>query len=256
MREADVAIRLRRPTQPDLVQRKLFTVHNHAYASADYVHNHGLPQSADELDNHKILAFGPVPSFLDDLSWLERFGRAPGDPPRESAFRINSIYGLRRAVEAGLGIGVLPDYIVGDASMLMVMKGIRTASSIRVVGETGMAMLFGPTGADSVAADASVRLGSLKSMLMVLGPTAGRIEIVNTARRSYMMLLGDLRTGAQLAVLGPTGVFGNVLIVGRLDGDISAPEPGTANRLMVTGTGSTGTVTPIDAFEIYMGFTP
>jgi len=119
MREADVAIRLRRPTQPDLVQRKLFTVHNHAYASADYVHNHGLPQSADELDNHKILAFGPVPSFLDDLSWLERFGRAPGDPPRESAFRINSIYGLRRAVEAGLGIGVLPDYIVGDDSKLI-----------------------------------------------------------------------------------------------------------------------------------------
>ena len=119
MREADVAIRLRRPTQPDLVQRKLFTVHNHAYASADYVHNYGLPQSAEELDNHKILAFGPVPSFLDDLSWLERFGRAPGEPPRESAFRINSIYGLRRAVEAGLGIGVLPDYIVGDDSKLI-----------------------------------------------------------------------------------------------------------------------------------------
>ena len=119
MREADVAIRLRRPTQPDLIQRKLFTVHNHAYASAEYVQTFGMPQTLKELDEHKILAFGPVPSFLDDLSWLERVGRNAGEPPRESSFRINSIYGLRRAVEAGLGIAVLPDYIVGDSSSLI-----------------------------------------------------------------------------------------------------------------------------------------
>jgi hypothetical protein len=41
-----VAIRLRRPTQPDLIQRKLFTVHNHAYASPEYVQENGLPKSA------------------------------------------------------------------------------------------------------------------------------------------------------------------------------------------------------------------
>jgi DNA-binding transcriptional LysR family regulator len=118
MREADVAIRLRRPTQADLIQRKLFTVHNHAYASPEYVQENGLPQSLADLDKHKILAFGPVPSFLDDLSWLERFGREASDP-RPSTFRINSIYGLRRAVESGLGIAVLPDYIVGDESSLI-----------------------------------------------------------------------------------------------------------------------------------------
>ena len=37
MREADVAIRLRLPTQPDLIQRKLFSVHFHAYASPEYL---------------------------------------------------------------------------------------------------------------------------------------------------------------------------------------------------------------------------
>jgi DNA-binding transcriptional LysR family regulator len=118
MREADVAIRLRRPTQADLIQRKLFTVHNHAYASPEYVQENGLPQSLADLDKHKILAFGPVPSFLDDLSWLEKIGREASDP-RPSTFRINSIYGLRRAVESGLGIAVLPDYIVGDESSLI-----------------------------------------------------------------------------------------------------------------------------------------
>src|ERR1019366_649808 len=43
MREADVAIRLRQPTQPDLIQRKLFSVHFHAYASPDYLKRFGTP---------------------------------------------------------------------------------------------------------------------------------------------------------------------------------------------------------------------
>src|SRR5664279_2722890 len=44
MREADVAIRLRQPTQPDLIQRKLFSVHFHAYASPDYLKRFGTPR--------------------------------------------------------------------------------------------------------------------------------------------------------------------------------------------------------------------
>ena len=50
MREADVAIRLRQPTQPDLIQRKLFSVHFHAYASPEYLKRFGTPRSHDELD--------------------------------------------------------------------------------------------------------------------------------------------------------------------------------------------------------------
>ncbi|MGB7206704.1 MAG: LysR family transcriptional regulator [Anderseniella sp.] len=119
MREADVAIRLRRPVQPDLVQRKLFTVHNHAYASADYIKANGMPQSASDLDGHKLLAFGPMPTYLSDLGWLLKAGKAEYEPLREASFVINSIYGLRKAVEAGLGIGVLPDYIVGEEARLV-----------------------------------------------------------------------------------------------------------------------------------------
>src|SRR6186713_2256638 len=52
MREADVAIRLRQPQQPDLIQRKLFTVHFHLYASPAYVGKFGRPASMDELRNH------------------------------------------------------------------------------------------------------------------------------------------------------------------------------------------------------------
>ena len=56
MREADVAIRLRQPTQPDLIQRKLFSVRFHAYASPEYIKRFGTPRALDDLDNHRISA--------------------------------------------------------------------------------------------------------------------------------------------------------------------------------------------------------
>ena len=80
MREADVAVRLRRPTQPDLIQRKLFTVHHHLYASAEYLKKNGIPKSLEDLDKHKILTFGQAPNYLTPVNWLEHVGRAEGDP--------------------------------------------------------------------------------------------------------------------------------------------------------------------------------
>src|SRR5919205_1792329 len=58
MREADVGIRLRQPTQPDLIQRKLFSVRFHAYASPEYVKRFGTPRTLDDLDEHRVLLLG------------------------------------------------------------------------------------------------------------------------------------------------------------------------------------------------------
>jgi DNA-binding transcriptional LysR family regulator len=118
MREADVAIRLRRPTQPDLIQRKLFTVHHHIYASLDYIKKYGIPKSVEDLDKHKILTFGQAPGYLTTINWLELAGRTD-DNPRPVAFRVNNAYGLRRAVQAGVGIASLADYIVASDSNLV-----------------------------------------------------------------------------------------------------------------------------------------
>jgi DNA-binding transcriptional LysR family regulator len=111
MRQADVAIRLRRPTQPDLIQRKLFTVHHHIYASVEYVKKHGIPKSTEDLDKHKILVFGPTAQYLTNLNWLELVGRPEGSP-RPVSLRVNNAYGLRRAVQSGAGIATLADYII------------------------------------------------------------------------------------------------------------------------------------------------
>jgi DNA-binding transcriptional LysR family regulator len=118
MREADVAIRFRRPVQPDLIQRKLFTVHQHLYASPNYIRRRGQPKSLADLDNHSILIFGATTGFFNNINWLETAGKADGDG-RRSVLKVNNVYGLRRAVEAGLGIASLPDYIIGKNSSLV-----------------------------------------------------------------------------------------------------------------------------------------
>ena len=126
MREADVAIRLRRPTQPDLIQRKLFTVHHHIFASVDYVKKMGIPKSVEELDKHKILIFGAAASYLNNLTMLQTAGRTEGDQ-RAVALRVNNAYGLRRAVQAGAGIAILADYLVApDMNLVQIDLPIET----------------------------------------------------------------------------------------------------------------------------------
>ena len=128
MREADVAIRLRQPVQGDLIQRRLFTVHFHAYASADYIKGHGQPKDISELEEHRILTYGGVtPSYLLDVHWLTTVGRDPKNP-RQAALTVNNITALKRAVERGIGIAVLPDYLVeADSGLVQVLNSRRDA---------------------------------------------------------------------------------------------------------------------------------
>jgi DNA-binding transcriptional LysR family regulator len=124
MREADVAIRLRQPAQQDLIQRKLFNVHFHTYASQPYIERFGMPTSVEDLDNHRIVSFGgPIPPFLASLNWLATLGRA-GKGPRSSVLVVNSLLGVRRAIRTGVGIGVLPDYLGDDSDLVPVMPEI------------------------------------------------------------------------------------------------------------------------------------
>lgn len=109
MREADVALRLREPLQPDLIRRRLFTVHYHLYASVDYLKRHGQPQAFEDLDRHRLLSYA-VPSFLDDLNALLFLGRDAKNP-REAVISVNNLTALWRAAENGVGIAILPDYL-------------------------------------------------------------------------------------------------------------------------------------------------
>jgi DNA-binding transcriptional LysR family regulator len=116
MRQADCAVRLRQPQQPDLIQRRLFTVHLHVFAAQSYLDRHGVPKSIADLDKHRIVTFGePVPHYLAGLNVLETIGRSAGFK-RESALQINDLMSIRRAVKRGVGIAMLPDYMAGEGT--------------------------------------------------------------------------------------------------------------------------------------------
>lgn len=119
MREADVALRVRQPVQPDLIQRKLFAIHYHLYASSAYLKRHGNPETIEELDNHRIITFGSsAPVYLRDMNWLETAGR-PLNAPRRPCLKINSVLAIKRAVQRGVGVALLPDYLIDANSDLI-----------------------------------------------------------------------------------------------------------------------------------------
>lgn len=111
MRQADVAIRLTPPTQPDLVQRHLLTLRYRVYAAPEYLQQYGMPKSAKDLDNHRIVVYGDdARPPVANLNWLLLDG-AKGGIARKPVLRVNSIYGILRAVQSGLGVGALPEYM-------------------------------------------------------------------------------------------------------------------------------------------------
>jgi DNA-binding transcriptional LysR family regulator len=123
MREADVAIRLRQPTQPDLIQRKLFSVHFHVYASPEYLKRFGTPRELADLDQHRIIVLGGnVPNYLANRRWLIDAGRE-GKGPRTPLLTINNVLGVLRACQRGLGVALLPDYLVEENGGLVQLFG-------------------------------------------------------------------------------------------------------------------------------------
>src|SRR5215207_8500410 len=130
MREADVAIRLRPPTQPDLIQRKLFSMHFHAYASPEYLKRHGTPRTPEDLDAQRLLVLGgSVPMHLQSANWVVQAGR-DGKGPRTPALTINNVIGVLRACQRGLGVAMLPDYLIEQDGGLVQLFGATDAVAI------------------------------------------------------------------------------------------------------------------------------
>jgi DNA-binding transcriptional LysR family regulator len=119
MREADVAIRMSPPRQPDLVQRHLMTVRVHLYAAPEYLKKHGTPRRGEELDQHRLVVYGDESRApISNINWVLEAGLKPGHE-RRPILQVNNTYGLLRAVSSGLGIAALPDYVAVEAPDLV-----------------------------------------------------------------------------------------------------------------------------------------
>jgi len=117
-RVADIAVRVKKPTQSNLIFKKFVNFHNHIYASSDYLQTNGIPRNVNDLDKHNLICFGTgLPSPISNIDWILKVGKEKGK--RRPKFRVNSIYGISLAVENGAGLASLPDYMVAEKPHLV-----------------------------------------------------------------------------------------------------------------------------------------
>jgi DNA-binding transcriptional LysR family regulator len=119
MREADVAIRMSPPRQPDLVQRHLMTVRYYVYASPEYLKRFGTPQKPEDLDKHRLIVYGQdARPPVRNVNWLWEAGARPSHE-RRPIFMVNNVNAILRAVESGLGVAALPDFMADETANLI-----------------------------------------------------------------------------------------------------------------------------------------
>ena len=117
-RVADVAVRVKKPTQANLIFKKFVNFHNHIYGAAEYLQKNGIPRNANDLDKHDLICFGAgLPSPISNIDWILKIGKE--GTKRRPKFRVNSIYAMSLAIEKASGLASLPDYMVADKPQLV-----------------------------------------------------------------------------------------------------------------------------------------
>ena len=111
MREADVAIRMHPPKQPDLVQRHLLSMDWHVVASAEYLKRAGTPTRPEDLDSHRIILFGDYRPPVPDMNWLADCGRRAEQRAQGAAGRSTVCRRCCTRSARASGIAALPDYM-------------------------------------------------------------------------------------------------------------------------------------------------
>ena len=115
--EADVALRLREPTQVDLIRFPLYKFQFKIYSSPEYIEKFGIPNDVSDLSKHKIIAFGhDVEPSIPDVNCI--LDLIPKNKKVKTLF-ISNMYGVMRAIGGGAGIGALPEYMKSSKNNLV-----------------------------------------------------------------------------------------------------------------------------------------
>ncbi len=118
-RQADIGIFMRRPKKLNYIQRKLIDINYHIYGSNKYIEKYGMPKTLNDLNRHKFISFGKgAPSPVYNPDWALKVGMKD-NTKRKPIMKVNSVMGLLLAVESGVGLAALPDYLVFQSRNLI-----------------------------------------------------------------------------------------------------------------------------------------
>ena len=108
MREADVAIRMKEPSQADLIRKRLMFVRIGLYATREYIARHGAPETLDDMKNHRLIFQNPKsPQVLAGQNLVRELMTYEIG----STLTVNNYFGVLQAAIHNLVIGMLPDYV-------------------------------------------------------------------------------------------------------------------------------------------------
>lgn len=111
--EADIVLRLVRPSQGNYRIRKIGVIRFGLYASPDHIRRHGSPQSPEDLTRHRVVGWAEDLAYLTMAGWLA--AQCPGIRP---CLRLTSFAAQVEAVRQSAGWAVLPDFIARPAGLI------------------------------------------------------------------------------------------------------------------------------------------
>ncbi|MFC3057757.1 LysR family transcriptional regulator [Paenirhodobacter populi] len=111
MREADVAIRMKEPSQADLVRKRLLNIRMRLYATKEYLARAGRPERLEDMRDHRLVSQNTLAPQVQAGAQLTHRIRAQDV---RSTLNVNNYFGVLQAVLSHIGIGVLPDYLTID----------------------------------------------------------------------------------------------------------------------------------------------
>lgn len=116
-RDADIAVRMVKPTQGALLARKLGVLELGLHAHPDYLRAHGTPRSLPELQQHPLIGF-------DSAASTQRLPPMKVKLTRELfAFRCDNDVAQYAALKAGFGIGVCQNALGKRDGLVRIMPG-------------------------------------------------------------------------------------------------------------------------------------
>jgi DNA-binding transcriptional LysR family regulator len=125
MREADVAIRMKEPSQADLIRKRLMNIRMELFATPEYLAEHGVPATMDDLSAHRLISqHAGTPQVAAGALLVAEL--MTHDIP--STLTVNNYFGVLQAVLNHLGVGVLPDYLTEDfPNLVRVLPDVQSA---------------------------------------------------------------------------------------------------------------------------------
>jgi DNA-binding transcriptional LysR family regulator len=116
-RQADIAVRLFRPSEPDLIVRRVGRIAFGLYASAAYLAARGTPRRVADLAKHDVIGFGDARVLPSYVRWLNKIV-----PAERFVIHTASLLAQQEAARAGFGIAIGTRVILdGDSRLRRVL---------------------------------------------------------------------------------------------------------------------------------------